>query len=347
MEVTNEQDFFEWRIMTMLSKRENALIALKGGVPEYVPCFYDACQIIPAATSLETPELGAPGYDGYGVHQTPTESAGGMFTPTPTVAPILEDITEWKSVVHFPDYSKVPFDFIVAKEREMMHLNPELFVQDLFCPNGIFERIHFLMGFENAMVALYEEPEAVYDLAGAIADKKIEYIQLADKYYHPDYFTYLDDYAFMSGLLMSPDLFRELFKPHIARIVEACNKTNMTYKQHCCGKMDALFDDFLEIGITAFDPVQPVNDIPAMKKRAGNKAGIMGGLDVQNVVDRADATDAEIEAEVRRCIDSYGPGGGYMIYGASLNMYNPMQYAPGGRLFAVNQACEKYGRIYG
>ena len=72
----------------------------------------------------------------------------------------------------------------------------------------------------------------------------------------------------------------------------------------------------------------------------------MGGLDVQNVVDRDGVTDAEIEAEVKRCIDLYGPDGGYMVYGASLNMYNPAQYAPGGKLFTVCQAVEKYGKIY-
>ncbi len=330
----------------MLSKRENALLALKGEIPEYVPCFYDACQIIPAATSLETPAMGAPGYDGYGVHQTPTESAGGMFTPTPTVKPVLKDVTEWKSVVHFPDYSQVPFEMIVAKERELMHLKPELFVQDLFCPNGIFERLHFLMGFGDAMCAIYDEPEAVYDLVGAIADKKIEYLKLAEVYYKPDYFTLLDDYSHLNGLFISPDIFRKFFKPHLARIVAACKQTGMVYKQHCCGKLEDLFDDFLDIGITAFDPVQPVNDIVKLKEKAKGKAGIMGGLDVQRIVDRVDATEQEIEAEVKRCIASYGPGGGYMVYGASVNMFNPAQYAPGGRIFAVNQACERHGRIY-
>lgn len=330
----------------MLAKRENALLALQGEMPEYVPCFYDACQIIPAATSLETPELGAPGYDGYGVHQTPTVSAGGMFTPTPTVKPVLKDITQWKSEVMFPDYSKVPFEMIVAKEKEFLHLNPERFVQDLFCPNGIFERLHFLLGFEDAMCALYDEPEAVYDLVGAIADKKIEYVKLAEQYYKPDYFTLLDDYSHINGLFLSPEIFRKFFKPHLARIVAACKETSMTYKQHCCGKMEDLFDDFLEIGITAFDPVQPINDIVKLQKRAKGKAGIVGGLDVQNVVDRVEATEAEIEEEVKRCIHTYGPGGGYMIYGASVNMFNPAQYAPGGRIFTVNQACEKYGKIY-
>jgi hypothetical protein len=92
--------------------------------------------------------------------------------------------------------------------------------------------------------------------------------------------------------------------------------------------------------------VQPVNNIVKLKEKAKGKAGIMGGLDVQNVVDRVEATDEEIAAEVKRCIEAYGPGGGYMVYGASVNMFNPSQYAPGGRIFTVNKACEKYGRIY-
>lgn len=331
----------------MLSKRENALIALRGEKPEYVPCFFDACQIIPASAALETPPMfQGPGLDGYGVHQTPTESAGGMFTPTPTVKPVLEDVTQWKSVVQFPDYTNVPVEMIAAQEREMLHLNKELFVQDLFNPEGIFERLHFLMGFENAMCAIYEEPEAVYDLVGEIANKKIEFIMLAEKYYQPDYFTYLDDYAHAGGLMISPEIFRKIFKPHIARIVEACKKTSMTFKQHCCGKMEDLLEDFLDIGITAFDPVQPMNNIPEMKKKTLGKAGIMGGLNVQHVIDRADVTDEEIEAEAKRCVEMYGEGGGYVVYGASLRMYNPAEYAPGGKLFTLSQAIEKYGKIY-
>ena len=332
----------------MLSKRENVLLAYEGEKPEYVPCFYSACQIIPAGSSLEFPEMGKPGFDGYGVHHTPTVSAGGMFTPTPTVKPVLsaDDITDWKSIVTFPDYTNLPHEMIAAGLTQAMNLNPAEFVQDMFIPNGIFERLHFLMGFEDAMIAMMEEPEAVYDLVGAIADKKIEYMKYAKQYFNPDFYTYLDDYAYMSGLMMSKDTFRELFKPHLARIVEAAAKEGLKFKQHCCGKMEDLFDDFLDIGVTRFDPVQPVNDLNAMRKRAGKKVCLMGGLDVQNVIDREGATEAEIHAEVKRCCETYGNDGGYIVYGASLNMYDPNAYAPGGVIHHVITATEKYGKIY-
>lgn len=332
-----------------MTKRENALTALKGLKPESVPCFYSACQIIPASSSLETPPMGSgAGYDGYGVHQTPTESAGGMYTPTPSVPPVLDldNIEDWEDIVHFPDYSKVDFKTIAAQEREFLHLDKDHFVQDLFCPNGIFERLHFLMGFENAMIAIIEEPEIVSAIVSAIADKKIEFIYKAAEYYQPDYFTYLDDYSHMNGLFISTDTFREIFKPHYQRIIDACNTTGMTFKTHCCGKMEALLDDFLEMGVTAFDPVQCCNNIPKMKEKTLGRAGIMGGLDVQNIVDVAGTSEEAIRKEVRRCIDEYAAGGGYMIYGASLHMYNPAAYAPGQPLGIVMDECEKYGHNY-
>lgn len=329
-----------------MTKRENALIALKGGKPESVPCFYSACQIIPAAASLEMPQMGAPGYDGYGVHQTPTQSAGGMFTPTTSVPPVLTDVTLWKEQVQFPNYDMVPFEQIVAMEREMMHLDPEKFVQDLFCPQGLFERLHFLMGFEDALCAIMDEPEAVSELVSAIADKKIEFVKKAAIYYKPDYFTFLDDYAHKTGLFMSKEIFRTIFKPHLKRIVDAVHENGMIFKMHCCGKMEDLIDDFMEIGITAFDPVQCVNNIPELKKKTLGKVGLMGGLDVQGAVDIVGASEETIRKEVRRCIDEYAADGGYMIYGASLHMFNPAAYAPNGPIGIVMDECEEYGKDF-
>jgi hypothetical protein len=330
-----------------MNNRENALIALKGGIPESVPCFYSACQIVIPGDGYDVPLIGSTAaYDGYGVHQTATKESGGAFTPTPTATPVLTDITRWKEQVTFPDYEAVDYEKIAAQDKEIFNLDPENFVQDLFCANGMFERLHFLMGFENALMAIMEEPEDVYNLAGAIADKKIEFIKKAAKYYKLDYFTYLDDYSHKTGLFMSKNTFREIFKPHLKRIVDAVKETDMTFKMHCCGKMEDLFDDFLDLGITAFDPVQCVNNIPEMKKKTLGKVGLMGGLDVQGVIDMPDTSEEALRKEVRRCIDTYAEGGGYMVYAASTHMYNPAAYAPDGRLGIIMDECAKYGKDY-
>lgn len=336
-----------------MTKRENALEALHGNKPESVPCYFDAVQIVPCSLAMEAPPLGkGPGYDGFGVHQTPTESAGGMFTPTAGMEILsLDDIDDWEDIIKFPDYDKysdVDWKEAAAADAAAMGLQPDAYVQDMLSPKGIFERLHLLMGFEDALCAIMMEPETVYDIVGAIADHKIKFIERAAKYYKIDYFTMMDDYSHKDGLFFSVDTFRKIFKPHLKRVVDAVHAHGMIYKQHCCGKMESLLDDFLELGITAFDPVQPLNDIPKMKEKTLGRAGICGGLDVQNVVDcmNMGATEEDIRQEVRRCIDSYAPGGGYMIYGASLNVHRKEARMPGGNLYFVIDECRKYGKDY-
>lgn len=332
----------------MLSNRENALIAMSGGIPESVPCAFSDSQFICPDWMREAPPMfSGPGLDGYGVHQTPTESAAGMYTPTAGVDPVLEDIEDWEDVVHFPDYGKVDFAEEYRKDSQLFHLDPANRMQDFYCPNGMFERLHFLMGFEEAVMALVTDPEAVSDLAGRIADTKIIIAENAAKYYKPDYFTMLDDYAFANGLFMSLDCFRQIFKPHYKRIVDAVHSFGMKFKTHCCGKMETLVDDLLEIGVDAFDPVQHLNDIPAMKRKTlPRHVGIMGGMNVQGVIDLEGVTQEQIRAEVRRCIDAYAPGGGYMLFGTSLFMYTPTAYAPDQSLGTVIDECKKYGKDF-
>lgn len=336
-----------------MTKRENALLALEGKKPESVPCHFDAVQIVPCSLAMEAPPMGkGPGYDGFGVHQTPTESAGGMFTPTVGMEVLsLDDIDDWEDIVKFPDYSAFSdsdWREAAAADAARMNLQPENYVQDMFSAKGLFERLHLLMGFEDALCALMMEPETVYDIVGAIADHKIRFIEYVAKYYNVDYFTMMDDFSHKDGLFFSINIFRDIFKPHLKRVVNAVHAHGMIYKQHCCGKMESLLDDFLELGITAFDPVQPLNNIPEMKKKTLGRAGICGGLDVQNIVDcmQMGITEVDIRREVRRCIDNYAADGGYMIYGASLNTHRREARMPGGNLYIVIDECEKYGKNY-
>ena len=72
-----------------------------------------------------------------------------------------------------------------------------------------------------------------------------------------------------------------------------------------------------------------MNDIVSMLDKADGKIGLVGGLDFQNVIDRPDATEETIRAEVRRACDTYGGKGPYMVYGASVRQQDPTAYAPG------------------
>ena len=315
----------------MKIRKEKALDVLRGKNNGFVPCFFQDYQLMFVDKMGERPPLGVTeGYDAWGVHQTATASAGGAFTPTPSIPHILDDVTEWEDKVHFPDYDSIDWKSEAEKLENSITLDREGKVLDMFCANGLFERMHFLMGVENACMDLISEPEAAQELINKIADTKINFIHHALPYYKPDVFTFLDDYAHSNGLFISKKMFRTIFKPQLKRIVDAVHEEGVICKLHCCGKMEELAEDYREIGVDALDPVQPLNDIVAMQKLYDNKIGLMGGLDVTGVIDRNGVTSDEIRAEVRRCLDTYGPQGGYTIYCASTQLRTPGAFDPNG-----------------
>lgn len=122
-----------------MTKRENALEALHGNKPESVPCYFDAVQIVPCSLAMEAPPLGkGPGYDGFGVHQTPTESAGGMFTPTAGMEILsLDDIDDWEDIINFrimtniqmPTGKKLPLQMQLLWDCSRMHTYRICFLQ--------------------------------------------------------------------------------------------------------------------------------------------------------------------------------------------------------------------------
>ncbi|MEL4105884.1 uroporphyrinogen decarboxylase family protein [Oscillospiraceae bacterium WX1] len=316
----------------IMTEKENIILAFDGKMPEKTPCFWTAAQLILSSAVKNIPTLGlTEGYDWFGVHWTATEDTGWMFSPTADKPHVLTDITKWREQVKFPDIEKIDWETAAANDMMFFNIDRENKVMDYYHGNGIFERLHFLMGFEEAMVAIIEEPEAVYDLMGAVADMYIAIAEKIDQYYKPDYYIFLDDYAHRLGLFVSPATFDKLFAPHLKRIVDFVGTTGMKFKMHCCGMQELLLDNFYKIGIRRFDPGQPCNDLVAMKKRYPDIA-IMGGLDIQGVVDYPGVTEEQLRAEVRRCIREYGPMGGYIIFGATVALYMPEAYAPGQKM---------------
>lgn len=328
-----------------MNVRENALLAMNGKTPRYVPCYFSDVQFFSTPFHGEALPFGVTsGRDDYGVHLTASVSAGGAVTPTPGMPPVISDVTEWKGSLALPDYRDIDWKAVAKVENERRCADPEHYVQDFIYPKGPFERLHFLLGFEEALCSILEEPEDTYDLLTAITDNKIEFIHRIAEAYHPDYITVMDDYSHQEGLLMSPNTFRQLFKPQLKRLVDTVHSHGIRYKQHCCGKMEELAQDFIDLGIDALDPVQPMNDISALQEMFADKIGLCGGLDI-NIVDKEGVTEDELRREVRRCIDQYGRNGGFSLYCATVDMRNQICYQTGGKIQTIIDECKKYGDL--
>jgi hypothetical protein len=304
--------------MKMLTPKENLLRAYHHQKTEYVPfSLTDSAMFGFGAGNGPAIEKGPQGggLDGFGVKWIAPASGGGAPIPVPN-AFILEDVTEWKNKVTIPDVNTV--DWEKEAERDFATYNREQQALDYGCGNGIFERLAALMGFENALMAMAEEPEAVNDLFTAITDYKIAFAEKVAKYYKADTFTNYDDIATERNLFMSPKAYRELIKPHHKRLYNAVSNMGMIPIQHTCGRAEGIVEDLIEIGTEGWTSVQPSNDIVTVLKKYGNKIAIIGGFDTNGKPSQSDASDEIIQFETERCIKDYGPYKGYIFFGFRL-----------------------------
>lgn len=298
-----------------MTERENALNVILHGKPAWLPCRWQSVFPCGHAVMKETGptnELGQRigGTDCWGVHWIITDQGPDAPTPDATQPPILEDVCEWREKVVFPEVDSADWEAGSAMELSRYDGTKLL---EYFDTEGLFNRMVDLMGFENAMFAIALEPEETFAFLGAIADHKIRVIEHAAKYYHPDVFCYMDDFAASNGPLISPSAYRELFKPHHARIIQAIRENNMIAMQHICGKWDVLMDDFAEIGIQILFPAQPSNDIAAICSKYPDIV-IEGGGDSQSPIFSHKASREAGYREARRCIDSYANTGRYILH---------------------------------
>lgn len=246
---------------------------------------------------IEKGSMSGNGYDGFGVHWI-------NFIPEPNNY-VLTDVTKWREQVKFPDVEA--FDWQAQYELEMANINRDEVFYSYGSGNGPFERLAALMGFENTLIALYEEPEATKELVEAIVDYKIQVVKKVASIYHPDAWCSFDDVATANRLFMSPETYRAVIKPATQRYYDAVRECGMMAIQHVCGRWEELIEDYIEMGCVSVEPVQPVNDIAGLLKKYGDKITICGGYDTSGLPGSVDyATDDMLRAEVRRCLDEYG-----------------------------------------
>lgn len=125
-----------------------------------------------------------------------------------------------------------------------------------------------------------------------------------------------DDFGTQRGMLMSPDMWREKFKPRIKWMFSEFRKVNPNIKiaWHSCGSIIPIIDDFAEIGLDILNPIQPLAEgmePQFLKDNYGDKLCFFGGIDIQNLMPKG--TPEEIKKDVKRRMQILGKGGGYIV----------------------------------
>lgn len=125
-----------------------------------------------------------------------------------------------------------------------------------------------------------------------------------------------DDLGTQESLLLSPETYRKILKPIHADYVEFIKeRTDAKVFFHTDGDVSPLVGDFIEIGIDILNPIQTsaggMSNLAELKGEFGDDIVFCGGIDTQKVL--PGCSPDEVRTEVRRVIDTLGPGGGYMV----------------------------------
>ena len=247
---------------------------------------------------------------------------------------VIKDITHWRDYVTFPE---IPSDLDwKATQAQIAEVNrdEELVMVPTF--RGLFERAHCLMTFEDTLINMYEEPEAMNELFGAYCDWKIKVAEALCDNLDFDVIHSHDDWGSKTAMFFSIDKFRELLKPHYKRLYDYYHKRGKIVQHHCDCYATDVAPELVDLGVEMWQGVLPSNDIKRIQRETQGKILLMGGLD-QGLIDQADVTEEAVRAEVRRAIDEYCPGGGFVPCIGSLECLNAW-VTP-----VVIDECNKYG----
>jgi uroporphyrinogen decarboxylase len=126
-----------------------------------------------------------------------------------------------------------------------------------------------------------------------------------------DGFVIWGDVAYKKSTFMSPQYWREHFKPWVAQMVQLAHARGLPVIYHGCGNVKAIFPEFIDMGVEAYNPLEAKAgmDVVELRRRYGQAIGFCGNSNIQ-VWETGDR--ATIRREVLRKLNA-AKGGGYIF----------------------------------
>ena len=208
----------------------------------------------------------------------------------------------------------------------------------------VYEICWYMRGLERWFTDMMDNPafcEALLDktLAFWIDYYKGFMVELGDLV---DVVMIGDDVGGQSGPLFSPEFYRKIVKPRHKKLVQHIKSlTSAKIWYHTCGSVAEYIPDLLDNGIDILNPVQisaEGMDPAELKNKYGDELVLWGGaIDTQHVLPFA--APSEIRAHVRKNLEIFKPGGGYVFN----NVHNIQVGVPAENIVALFDAAYEFG----
>ncbi len=203
----------------------------------------------------------------------------------------------------------------------------------------LFEAAWRLRGLENFLIDLVRRPDWAHfllDRLAALARRNAETLARAGI----DVLALDDDVGMPGTMMISPDTWREFFKPRLAEIIAAARaiSPDLRVLYHSDGYFAPIVGELIEIGVNAINPLQPEHmDAARIRARFGPRLALWGTVGRQTTF--SFARPSEIREEVGRRIETLGRAG--LILCPAYDVHEPD--IPWENIEAFLEAAEAYG----
>lgn len=192
--------------------------------------------------------------------------------------------------------------------RERFHGEKALF----WLMRGTFVRSWRLLGMENLMLQMYDNPEFVHRVARMVTDYSLEQLDMLVEA-GLDVLVVEDDIADKHAPLISPRQFQEFIKPYNRELVEKAHRMGLSAIAHSDGNLWPLLEAMMETGYDGLNPLEPQAgmDLKKLKEYCGARLCLIGNIDCVDLLPKG--TPEEVDEAVHQAIAVAAEGGGYIV----------------------------------
>ncbi len=197
----------------------------------------------------------------------------------------------------------------------------------------------YFMDLETLSLTIYDDPDLVKEMNDAYVKWVLRVCELSIELGGVDAFSIADDWGSTRSLLMSPTQLREFFIPPFRAIVQGMLRLGKPVVMHNDGNIWDVMDDLVDTGINGFHPVERAAgmQLSLVKERYRGRLCPVGNVD--NKFTMSTGSPADVDREVKECMDIAKPGGGYIL-STDHSIHDGMPYE---NVMAYLDAGKRYG----
>lgn len=234
-----------------------------------------------------------------------------MTSADERISGMIDSRAEWDEKKRLLDFTpgRVDWDLFWPEYEEARRL--DAFVH--FNMKFGYERWGEFLGLDEYLIAMADDPGWVVEMHEHDYQFYLDaFDEMTGRGMEFDGARFSDDMGYRGGLIFSPLMYRELFKPKLRQLCDFFHARGMPTVLHSCGNVTALVPEIIETGFDCLNPleVKAGMDLLELKKEFGRELCLMGGIDV-----RAMSSDERtITDEIKGKLLAAKKGGGYIFH---------------------------------